>query len=107
MVKMKLYMGFTEYLERRDAARIADLQSSSPGARETDPGTGSPTHHNLPDPEAAVDEGQVEARALFGALFKSPFKAVNPSRPVLPTNSLLLASPFRRKRRLKSQIIGR
>jgi hypothetical protein len=101
------YMTFGEYLEQRDAAHHADPQPPPLDARGTDPGTGSPTHDNLEEPEVAGDEGQVEARSLFGNLFKSIFKPVNPSRPVLPTNSLLLASPLRRKRRLKSQIIGR
>ena len=39
------------------------------------------------------------------SLFRGVFKAVNPSRTASPTNSRLLASPFRK--RLKSQVIGR
>jgi hypothetical protein len=58
-------------------------------------------------PDVAGDEGRVQERSIFSGLFKNPIKAVNPARPVLPTNSLLLASHFRRKRRLKSQNIGR
>jgi hypothetical protein len=101
------YMTFGEYAEQRDAARHRGAQPPPLDAREFDPGTGSPIQYHLPEPEVAGNQGQVEARALFGALFKNPFKVVNPSRPVLPSNSLLLASPFRRRRRLKSQIIGR
>jgi hypothetical protein len=101
------YLTFREYLEQRDAAHHADPQPPPPDARNIDRGAGSPTRYDLGEPEAAGDEGQVEARSLFGALFKSIFKPVNPARPVLPSNSLLLASPFRKKRRLKSQIIGR
>jgi hypothetical protein len=104
---MNGYPTFSEYLEQRDAARLCAALPMPPDARGIDPGTGSPTHDNLEEPEVAGDEGQVEQRSIFGALFKNPFKAVNPSRPVLPTNSLLLASPFRRKRRLKSQVVGR
>jgi hypothetical protein len=104
---MNGYMTFGEYLEQRDAAFYGAAQPSPLGAREFDPGTGSPTRYNLGEPEVAGDEGQVEARSIFGNLFKSIFKPVNPSRPVLPSNSRLLASPFRRKHRLKSQIIGR
>jgi hypothetical protein len=33
------------------------------------------------------------------------FRAVNPARPASPTNSRLLASPFRK--RLTSQVMGR
>jgi hypothetical protein len=40
-------------------------------------------------------------RSLFGGLFK----AVNPSRPVGPWNSRLVASPWRK--RLKGQVMGR
>jgi hypothetical protein len=100
------YMTFTEYLERRDAASRVAPQPSPPRARESDPGTGAPTQYDPGKPEVAGDEGQVEARSLFGNLFKSIFKPVNPSRPVMPTNSRLLASPFNKKR-LKSQISGR
>jgi hypothetical protein len=101
------YPTFTEYLEQRDAVRYADSQPPPLDAREFDLGTGASIQNDLEEPGAAGDEGRVETRSLFGALFKNPFKAVNPSRPVLPTNSLLLASPFRRKRRLKSQVVGR
>jgi hypothetical protein len=100
------YMTFGEYLEQRDAAHHADPQPPPLDARGTDPGTWSPTHYDLGKPEVAGDEGRVEARSLFGNWFKSIFKPVNPSRPVLPTNSRLLASPFNKKR-LKSQIVGR
>ncbi len=39
------------------------------------------------------------------SLMRGVFRAVNPARPVSPTNSRLLAGPFPRK--LKSQVIGR
>jgi hypothetical protein len=100
------YMTFGEYLERRDAALLRAAQPMPLDAREFDPGTWSPTHYDLPEPEVAGNQGHVEQRSIFGNLFKNPFKPVNPSRPVLPSNSRLLASPFNKKR-LKSQIIGR
>jgi hypothetical protein len=103
---MKGYLSFREYVERRDAARDAAPQPSPPDAHGVDSAAGSPLHYDLPESDAAGDEGQIEARSIFGNLFKSPFKAVNPARPVSPTNSRLLASPFR-KRRLKSQVVGR
>jgi hypothetical protein len=81
---MNGYMTFGEYLERRDAARYGAAQPMPLDAR--DPGIASPIQYDLEEPEVAGDEGQVEARTIFGNLFKNPFKAVNPSRPVLPTN---------------------
>jgi hypothetical protein len=66
----------------------------------------APTHYDLNLPDAMDDGAQVEVRSLFGNPFKGVFKAVNPARPVLPSNSRLLASPFRKKR-LKSQVMGR
>jgi hypothetical protein len=103
---MNGYISFNEFLEQRDAACRADTPTSPLGARGIEPVAGSATRYVLREPEAAGDEGQIEARSIFGKFFKSPSKAVNPSRPVLPTNSRLLASPFRKKR-LKSQVVGR
>jgi hypothetical protein len=101
---MNGYMSFGEYAEQRDAARHRDTQTMPLDARGIDQGAGSHIRdHQL---EAAGNAGQVEARSLFGNLFKSIFKPVNPARPVLPTNSRLLASPFNKKR-LKSQVVGR
>jgi hypothetical protein len=40
------------------------------------------------------------------SLFRGLFKAVNPARPVSPTNSRLFATPSRKKR-LGSQVMGR
>ena len=103
---MRYYLTFREYAEQRDAACRADTRGTPPGAQDIEPIVGSPTRLHPPDPDAAVDGGQVEQRSLLGNLFKGVFTVVNPSRPALPTNSRLLASPFR-KRRLKSQVIGR
>jgi hypothetical protein len=103
---MNGYKTFGEYLEQRDGANDAAPLTRRPDARGLNPVAGSPLRHDPPRPDTAGGEGQVETRSIFGNLFKSPFKAVNPARPVSPTNSRLLASPFRRKR-LKSQIIGR
>jgi hypothetical protein len=104
---MSGYMTFGEYLAQRDAALRRGAQPPPLDARGLDPGAGTPIGDHLSDPEVAGDGGRVEERSIFSGLFKNPIKAVNPSRPVLPTNSLLLASPFNKKRRLKSQIIGR
>jgi hypothetical protein len=82
---MQNYPSFAEYLERRTAE---DDGQAAPPSKE-------PNHH----------EDQVAERSIFRGLFKNPFKAVNPSRPVSPANSRLLASPMRK--RLKSQIMGR
>ena len=103
---MNGYKTFGEYLEQRVAANDAASRPRRHDARGVDPAAGSPRHNGPPRPDAPADEGQVEARSMFGNLFKSPFKAVNPARAVSPTNSRLLASPFR-KQRLKSQVIGR
>ena len=103
---MSGYKSFSEFLEQRDAANYAARQSSGPDAGGFDPVARSRFHDDSPQSDTAGNEGQVEARSMFGSLFKSPFKAVNPARPVSPTNSRLLASPFG-KRRLRSQVIGK
>jgi hypothetical protein len=100
------YKSFGEFLEQRDGANDAASQPRRPDARGVDPAAGSPLRYDPLQPDAVGDGGQVEARSIFANLFKSPFKPVNPARPVSPTNSRLLASPSR-KRGLKSQIIGR
>jgi hypothetical protein len=99
---MNGYKTFAEFLEQRRAGS----RRGAPDAREFAPPTESPTRYDLPDPEAVGGEGPVEERSSFRNPFRGVFKAVNPARPVLPTNSRLLASPFR-KRRLKSQVIGK
>ena len=75
---------FAEYLERRTAE---DDRHAAHPSRE-------PNHH----------QDQVAGTSIFRGLFKNPFKAVNPSRPVSPNNSRLLASSARK--RLKSQVMG-
>lgn len=102
---MNDYMTFSEYVERRDAACHDSAAHMPLDVWHTDPTGGSPVRHDLPDSDVAGDEGQVEERSMFGALFKNPFKAVNPARPVTPTNSRLFAPPGRK--RLKGQVVGR
>lgn len=53
----------------------------------------------------AGDQLRVIERSSFNP-FKGAFKAVNPARPVSPTNSRLFGPPCRRKR-LGAQVIGR
>ena len=60
---------------------------------------------SLRDAEAPAgpDHGQdrVEGRSLFRGLYK----AVNPARPISPTNSRLLSLPG--QKRIKGQVMGR
>jgi hypothetical protein len=48
-----------------------------------------------------LEHDPIAERSIMAGIFK----AVNPARPVSPTNSRLLAAPFKKK--LKSQVIGR
>ncbi len=83
---MRCYPSFLEYLEWRSG--IGD---------ERDPPRGL---------EGDVSsESLAERRSPFRGLFRGVFKAVNPARPISPTNSRLLAPPSRK--RLKSQVVGR
>jgi hypothetical protein len=98
---MSSFMTFAEFLQRRDPQRgspdpipkVADSQIGDVGGRTTD---GETVHPGLLD-----DRDRLAERSLFRGFFK----AVNPARPVSPTNSRLLASPNRK--RLKSQVMGR
>jgi hypothetical protein len=103
---MNGYKTFSQYLEQRDGVNDAASQPRRPDARGLKPVAGSRLHDDTRQSYTAGHEGQVEERSVLGNIFKSPFKAVNPARPVSPTNSKLLASPFR-KQRLRSQVIGR
>src|SRR5262245_37191284 len=102
---MKGYKTFSEFLAQRDAASDAAPQPPRPDDRGAVPAAESPLCYDPHQPDAMGDEEQVEERSTFRNPFRGVFKAVNPARPVLPTNSRLLASPFR-KRRLKSQVVG-
>ncbi len=99
------YMTFSEFLEQRDEGA-----RSAPGSPpEIDGGAATPGEPT-PGRDAAfpgAGDMQVTRQGHMseGSLFRGVFKAVNPSRPASPTNSRLLASPFRKK--LKSQVIGR
>jgi hypothetical protein len=103
---MSGYQTFGEFLGRREAANRAGWRPWAPGSRESDLAARSRLPCDLPEPDAARGGGHVDERSVFGDLLKSPFRAVNPSRPVLPTNARLLASPLRTKR-LESQVVGR
>lgn len=80
---MRPFPTFAEYLRHR--------------RREAIPSPAPPPRPEVPGQEAAP----VTVRKLIPGLGK----AVNPSRPVTPFNSKLLAFPGRK--RLKSQVVGR
>jgi hypothetical protein len=96
------FQTFTEFLRLRDGDRRAtDPTLPVPCGDMVEPTTSDdPTH-----PGRSVDRDQVSERSRFSGLFKGLFKVVNPARPASPTNSRLLASPFKRK--LKSQVMGK
>jgi hypothetical protein len=99
---MGTFRSFADYVARRDLMRSAADPTRAVGDDvDVVPNGSISIQASLED-----DGGQVEQRSLYGNLFKGVFTVVNPSRPALPTNSRLLASPFRRKR-LKSQVMGR
>jgi hypothetical protein len=96
------FQTFTEVLKLRDGNRRAtDRTLPVPVGDMVVPMTGdAPTH-----PGRSADQDQVSERSRFSGLFKGLFKAVNPSRPLSPTNSRLLSSPFRKRH--KSQVMGK
>jgi hypothetical protein len=98
---MGCFRTFGEYLEQRGFPARDAVPADAVGVGAEADWTG----HPRPDPGILGDGGHVSERSLFRNPFKGVFKAVNPARPVSPTNSRLVASPARR--RLGSQVIGR
>lgn len=95
---------FTEFLEQRTAETptTGDLRRAVIGDGGIDPIDEPSTNGVSASPVSPDGQGQVTERSMFRGLFK----AVNPARPASPTNSRLLASPFRRQRP-RSQVMGR
>lgn len=98
---MVSFKTFGEYLEQRTSF----VPNAGP-SRADGGGTGANfTEYPLPDPGIPGDGRHVSERSRFRNPYKVVSGAVNPSRPVSPTNSRLLSFPARK--RLKSQIVGR
>src|SRR4051794_16601758 len=96
---MARFKSFADFLELR-AAVTSSSDPGSPSLRHDPADSGA---QSTDDPESPTLPGdQVAERSMF----RGVFKAVNPSRPVSPMNSKLLASPSR-KRKLGSQVMGR
>src|SRR5947207_1252246 len=97
---------FSQYLERRDAViRHASVErpvSTHLEPRATDDAMGA---IDPDDPSAMSDPVYQPDHLGERSLFRGVFRAVNPARPASPSNSRLLASPFRK--RLGSQVVGR
>ena len=101
---MGTFKTFTQFLEQRAAETpiFTDQRRAAIDDGEIDPIDEPMTGGDSAFPGPPSGQGQVAERSMFRGLFK----AVNPARPVSPNNSRLLSSPFR-KRRLKSQVMGR
>src|SRR4051794_10770586 len=98
---MATFKTFSEYVQQRDG----ELGGRGPSA-PTNWNAASIPNGDLGDDAAAQPTCPDERdRVAERSMFRGLFKAVNPARPVSPTNSRLLASPSRT--RLKSQIIGK
>jgi hypothetical protein len=100
------YKTFSEYLEHRDAGVRSAAGSPSLPDYDGSSAADEPARRDDAACPGVIDaigrnRGHVSERSMFRGVFKS----VNPARPASPTNSRLLASPFRRQ--LKSQVIGR
>jgi hypothetical protein len=70
----------------------------------SEPGTLMPAHLSLRDAEETPVHGlgaPLAERSITGGMFK----AVNPARPVSPTNSRLFSLPGQKK--IKIQVMGR
>lgn len=100
---MGTFKNFNQYLEQRaaDAPIFTDQRRAALNDEESDP-IDEPMTGDSAFPGSPDCQGQVAERSMFRGMFK----VVNPARPVSPNNSRLLSSPFR-KRRLKSQVMGR
>lgn len=91
---MSVYKTFGEFVEHRGALR------PRPKPEAGVEGEMAPLQ-----PSVAAGADPFTERSAFRNPFKGLFKVVNPARPASPTNSRLLASPFRKK--LKGQVMGR
>jgi hypothetical protein len=96
------FMTFSQYLEQRDAGVRSAAESPSSPDYDGSSAADKPARR-----DDAACPGMVDTQGHFSerSMFRGVFRAVNPARPASPTNSRLLASPFRK--RLKSQVIGR
>jgi hypothetical protein len=99
-------MNLSEYLAQRDAEdRSAAGSSSSSGGCDTSAASETDQGNDAACRDMVNALGRYRGHVSERSMFRGVFKAVNSARPASPTNSRLLASPFRK--RLKSEVIGR
>jgi hypothetical protein len=100
------FMTFSEYLEQRNGGVRSAAESPSSSGGDDASAASETAQGNVAACPGMVDaRGRNQCHVSERSMFRGVLRAVNPARPASPTNSSLLASPFRK--RLKSQVIGR